>query len=72
MSTFLKDIAARNAQLLYSEGPEQQTAMHIASRWGHVEFVKKMLELSGTHLIGKPNSDEDTPLHCAARNGIDA
>lgn len=57
-----------NTQLLYSEAPHQQTALHIAARLGHDKFVRRMMELCRP-LVRRQNSDEDTPLHCAARNG---
>ncbi|XXG44993.1 hypothetical protein AAC387_Pa02g0200 [Persea americana] len=64
----LRNVAATDQRLLYSEAPQQQTALHISARLGHVDFVQEMIGLC-RHLVMQPNSDGNTPLHCAATNG---
>lgn len=64
----LRNVAATDQRLLYSEAPQQQTALHISARLGHVDFVQEMLGLCRP-LVMQPNSDGNTPLHCAATNG---
>ena len=50
--------------------PKHNTILHIASEFGKIECVNWILDLpSSSSLLRRPNLNEDTPLHLAAREG---
>ena len=50
--------------------PKHNTILHIASEFGEIECVNWILDLpSSSSLLQRPNLNEDTPLHLAARQG---
>ncbi|KAL6342299.1 hypothetical protein AAG906_007513 [Vitis piasezkii] len=50
--------------------PKHNTILHIASEFGKIECVNWILDLpSSSSLLQRPNLNEDTPLHLAAREG---
>ncbi|RVW62327.1 Protein accelerated cell death 6 [Vitis vinifera] len=50
--------------------PKHNTILHIASEFGKIECVNWILDLpSSSFLLQRPNLNEDTPLHLAARQG---
>ncbi|XP_010650279.1 protein ACCELERATED CELL DEATH 6 isoform X1 [Vitis vinifera] len=50
--------------------PKHNTILHIASEFGKIECVNWILDLpSSSSLLQRPNLNEDTPLHLAARQG---
>ena len=50
--------------------PKHSTILHIASEFGEIECVNWILDLpSSSSLLQRPNLNEDTPLHLAARQG---
>ncbi|KAL6597063.1 hypothetical protein ACP70R_047197 [Stipagrostis hirtigluma subsp. patula] len=61
-----------NPNLVYTVTNNQDTALHIAARAGHVAVIKHLLQYMGKNveLILSQNHDGDTPLHLAlsARN----
>ncbi|RVW73197.1 Ankyrin repeat-containing protein [Vitis vinifera] len=50
--------------------PKHNTILHIASEFGNIECVNWILDLpSSSSLLQRPNLNEDTPFHLAAREG---
>ncbi|XP_034685209.1 ankyrin-1-like isoform X2 [Vitis riparia] len=50
--------------------PKHNTILHIASEFSKIECVNWILDLrSSSSLLQRPNLNEDTPLHLAAREG---
>ena len=50
--------------------PKHNTILHVASEFGKKECVNWILDLpSSSSLLQRPNLNEDTPLHLAAREG---
>ena len=50
--------------------PKHNTILHIASEFGKIECVNWILDFpSSSSLLRRPNLNEDTPLHLAAREG---
>ncbi|KAL6343148.1 hypothetical protein AAG906_020937 [Vitis piasezkii] len=50
--------------------PKHNTILHIASEFGQTECVKWILTLpASSSLLRRPNLNDDTPLHLAAREG---
>ncbi|KAL6343165.1 hypothetical protein AAG906_020954 [Vitis piasezkii] len=50
--------------------PKHNTILHIASEFGKIECVNWILDFpSSSSLLQRPNLNEDTPLHLAAREG---
>ncbi|XP_034686330.1 protein ACCELERATED CELL DEATH 6-like [Vitis riparia] len=48
--------------------PKHNTILHIASEFGQIECVNWILDFpSSSSLLQRPNLNEDTPLHLAAR-----
>ncbi|KAL5981395.1 hypothetical protein ACLOJK_015450 [Asimina triloba] len=68
---FLEQVAnaSNRTQLLLSTAPQQNTALHIAARFGHAHFTKRISQLCSSQLLRMKNSNHDTALHCAARAG---
>ncbi|KOM42765.1 hypothetical protein LR48_Vigan05g036900 [Vigna angularis] len=50
------------------ERPRRNTVLHIAALYGNDKCVEKIVEI-GPELLKARNSNEDTPLHVAARAG---
>ena len=57
-----------HGQLLLTTTPNKNTALHIAARHGHSNFVARISDLC-PFLLLEENSKGDTALHVAARNG---
>ncbi|XP_042519927.1 protein ACCELERATED CELL DEATH 6-like [Macadamia integrifolia] len=53
---------------LFTWTHEENNCLHIAARFGHEEFIRRVLSLCPT-LLYQLNSREDNPLHVAARAG---
>ncbi|PIN01276.1 26S proteasome regulatory complex, subunit PSMD10 [Handroanthus impetiginosus] len=66
-----KLIVQENAGILDQRSDESlDTALHIATRYGHIEFVAEILRLS-PFMAGADNKRGETPLHEACRIGHD-
>ncbi|KAF8023873.1 hypothetical protein BT93_F1150 [Corymbia citriodora subsp. variegata] len=52
--------------LLKLETRKRNNLVHLAAELGHEDFIKQVLH-ECPHLVAKPNSCGDTPLHVAAR-----
>ncbi|KAK9678037.1 hypothetical protein RND81_11G183800 [Saponaria officinalis] len=59
-------------QYLVSKTPQNNNIIHIASLYGHLDFIKTALTLiknSPSKLMYEINGDGDTPLHIASKKG---
>lgn len=65
---FLKHLLVENPSILLKLTPRENTALHIAVQFGHINVVAEIYSHCGL-LLTWPNSDGDTPLHVAARTG---
>ncbi|KAF8410682.1 hypothetical protein HHK36_003215 [Tetracentron sinense] len=64
----LKQLVNENPGLLLKVTPHENTALHLAVRLGHKDFVIEAYR--GCHvLLTQANLNGDTPLHIAARSG---
>ncbi|XP_022716954.1 protein ACCELERATED CELL DEATH 6-like [Durio zibethinus] len=64
----LKHVLYQNPGLLFKVTPQENTALHIAVKFGHMTIVTEIYGRCGS-LLSKQNLDGDTPLHIAARAG---
>ncbi|KAG5554515.1 hypothetical protein RHGRI_012158 [Rhododendron griersonianum] len=48
--------------------PNHNTVLHVAAQFGHLDYVKEVLEACPS-LLRRPNVKGETPLHTAAREG---
>ncbi|XVE50541.1 hypothetical protein DITRI_Ditri01bG0171000 [Diplodiscus trichospermus] len=64
----LKHLLHQNPGLLFKVTPQENTALHIAVKYGHQSIVNEIYGRCGS-LLTKQNLDGDTPLHVAARAG---
>ncbi|XVF03980.1 hypothetical protein REPUB_Repub05bG0040900 [Reevesia pubescens] len=64
----LKHVLNQNPGLLFKVTPQENTALHIAVKFGHKTIVTEIYGRCGS-LLTKQNLDGDTPLHVAARTG---
>ncbi|XVE50531.1 hypothetical protein DITRI_Ditri01bG0169900 [Diplodiscus trichospermus] len=62
----LKHLLHQNPGLLFKVTPQENTALHIAVKYGHQTIVTEIYSRCGSFLT-KQNLDGDTPLHVAAR-----
>ena len=65
---FLKHLLVENPSILLKLTPRENTALHIAVQFGHINVVAEIYSHCGL-LLTWPNLDGDTPLHGAARTG---
>ncbi|XP_031405832.1 protein ACCELERATED CELL DEATH 6-like [Punica granatum] len=64
----LKRLLDETPSLILGLTPQENSIIHIASRFGHVSVVQEICTRCKS-LLTKPNIDGDTPLHVAARAG---
>ncbi|KAL7216953.1 hypothetical protein ACSBR1_028810 [Camellia fascicularis] len=61
-----KELLNENPSLLLKLTPHENTALHIATQFGHKNIVAEIYNRQQS-LLAQPNLDGDTPLHVAAR-----
>ncbi|KAF8414082.1 hypothetical protein HHK36_002081 [Tetracentron sinense] len=64
----LEQLVAENPGILLKVTPQENTALHLAVRFGHKNFILEVYHLCPS-LLAQPNMEGDTPLHIAARVG---
>ena len=64
----LKHLLYQNPGLLFKVTPQENTALHIAVKFGHKTIVTDIYGRCGS-LLTKQNLEGDTPLHVAVRAG---
>lgn len=64
----LKSLLDETPSLILRLTPHENSAVHIASRFGHELIIREICTRCSS-LLMKPNLDGDTPLHVAARAG---
>ncbi|CAM0885549.1 unnamed protein product [Alopecurus aequalis] len=67
-SATMKHLDLRDPSILLGTTPSGNTCLHISSMYGHQGFCKNVVALKESLLIAV-NSDGETPLIAAARNG---
>ncbi|KAK9678038.1 hypothetical protein RND81_11G183900 [Saponaria officinalis] len=77
-TSFLREVRDRQIetgcwdQYLVSKTPQNNNIIHIASLYGHLDFIETaltLIKISTSKLMYEINGDGDTPLHIASKKG---
>lgn len=66
----LINLVGTNKGMISQRDASHSTALHLATRFGHIELVKEIIKLC-PQLVAAVNEKLETPLHEACRQGND-